>query len=535
MERIVYKKTLDVHKNGVQFMLQGFETADKMSRRIELSLMASGDTIDFPLEQITAVMYVTTPNATEPSINACVIKDNTIIYDVLPITEEGVTQMQVELIGKDLLKGTDSVLPTPKFAVEVTKSNVDDGGATQTPTFTALEDALDRAREVYDKRFLRIELDTDCMFRAFYADGTVYETDILKNLFHNGEALLSQSYARGGTGVRIGEDTDNSMYYSNVSKSASKEAETVREESAEILTEVQKHGVYTAFYVDFEKGTAEYISPSYKFVINKETGKLDAIGEAYEYEDVIKGYVNEWYVKQGSMISDIARHNTLIIENANDIVTLEKKVQNHTNQLSTHATSLSALDEKIERTSGTVNEIRTVSVEAKTTANEAKDKADANEEALSQLNDNYNMLINKQTDLENQLTPVEEMLNGVVDYIIEQGVKDGWEYRIYKSGIAECWTTKSVTGRFEQTWANHCVLMPQLASLKYPFTFIEPPKETVTFIPRPNEFAGWLYTICPNSAENTCRYSVIRPNLLEGERTASYEFYVKGKIDITKI
>ena len=302
MERIVYRKTLDVHKNGVQFMLQGFETADKMSRRIELSLMASGDAIDFPLEQITAVMYVTTPNAAEPSLHTCVIKDNTIIYDVLPITEEGITVMQVKLIGKNFLNGTNSVLSTPKFAVEVTKSDTDDESATQTSTFNALENALDRAREVYDKRFLRIELDTDCMFRAIYADGTVYESDVLKELFLKGDALLSQSYAKGGTGVRLGEDTDNSMYYSNVSRSASEDAKMVKEESAEILTEVQKHGVYTAFYIDFEKGTVEYISPSYKFVVDTETGELKPIGEAYKYEDTINHYVNEWFEIYGKEI-----------------------------------------------------------------------------------------------------------------------------------------------------------------------------------------------------------------------------------------
>lgn len=396
MERIVYKKTLDVHKNGVQFMLQGFETADKMSRRIELSLMASGDTIDFPLEQITAVMYVTTPNATEPSINACVIKDNTIIYDVLPITEEGVTQMQVELIGKDLLKGTDSVLPTPKFAVEVTKSNVDDGGATQTPTFTALEDALDRAREVYDKRFLRIELDTDCMFRAIYADGTVYESDVLKELFLKGDALLSQSYAKGGTGIRAGEDTDNSMYYSNVSKSASEDAKMVKEESAEILTEVQKHGVYTAFYIDFEKGEVEYISPSYKFNINKETGELEAIGEAYKYADIVEKYVDEWYEKQGTIMEDIERHESMINGQHGTLDTLGTKVQEHTTELGNHSTNLSILNADVETAKSDISEI--------------KNKVATNETAISLLNADITSLNNQHNTLLSDIQEVNKTL-----------------------------------------------------------------------------------------------------------------------------
>ena len=304
MERIVYRKTLDVHKSGVQFTLQGFETADKMSRRIEISLMASGDTIDFPLEQITALMYVTTPNATAPSINKCIIKDNKIIYDVLPIGEEGITEMQLKLI-KTSADGAKSVLATPKFAVEVCESNVNDESAEQTTTFTALEDAVAQAKGVYDSRLLRIELDYDCMFRAYYADGNVYETDVLKELFLKGDALLSQSYARGGTGVRAGEDTDNSMYYSNVSRSASEETKSAVAESEEILTEVRQHGVYTAFSVDFETGEVKYISPKYTFNVNESTGHLDAYGDEYDADAVINKMVTEW-LEEKTKVADEA-------------------------------------------------------------------------------------------------------------------------------------------------------------------------------------------------------------------------------------
>ncbi len=317
MERIVYRKTLDVHKNGIQFTLRGFETADKMSRKIEISLMASGDTIDFPLEQMTAMLYVTTPNAKEPSINECTIKNNTILCDILPIVDEGITEMQIKLVETSI-KGAKSVLPTPKFAIEVSRSSADDENAEQSTTYTALENAIAKANGVYDARLLRIELDTDCTFRAVYADGTVYENDVLKELFLRGDVLLSQSYARGGTGIRKGEDTDNSMYYSNVSKSASQEAHRISGEATELLTEVAKHGVYTAFSVDFETGEVEYVSPSYTFSIDKETGELKANGKAYTFEEDIHLIVTEWLANQGveKMRKDIAA-NSLIINNLN--------------------------------------------------------------------------------------------------------------------------------------------------------------------------------------------------------------------------
>ena len=315
MERIVYRKTLDVHKNGVQFTLQGFETADNMARKIEISLMASGDTIDLPLEQLTAVMYVTTPNATEPSINECTIKDNTIIYDVSSFIEEGITELQLKLIGTDP-EGATGVLASPRFAIEVSKSNADDGGNIQQNTFTALENALAMAKGVYDKRIIRVEIDNDCMFRVIYADGTFYESDALNKLYLKGEGLVARSYAKGGTGTRTGEDTDNSMYYSNVSKSASLEAKKVREDSAEILEEVTKHGVYTAFSLDFETGELKYISPLYSFNIDNETGLLNVKGEAYVPDETISQVVGGWLDSKSEEIRSL-RENLTLLESEN--------------------------------------------------------------------------------------------------------------------------------------------------------------------------------------------------------------------------
>lgn len=329
MELIKYRKTLDVHKNGIQFILRGFETADNLSRVIEISLMASGDAIDFPLEEVEALMYVTTPSAKEPSINKCTIEDNKIVYDVLPIVEEGITTMQCKVIGTGI-EGAKSVLASPKFAVEVIKSNVDDAGAEQKTTFTALEDAVAKAKSVYDARFLRMELTSDCIFKAYYADGTEYETDILKKLFYNGNVLLSASYAHGGTGVRTGEDTDNSKYYSKVSESEALNAKRIMENSEDILEEVRLHGVYTAFKVDFESGEVEYVSPHHSFKINIESGELDAEQQSDSFDAEIGRLVNEWLMHFGVEIS-----------------TLTTSVEGHRIQIADLETNVSAAEKNI--------------------------------------------------------------------------------------------------------------------------------------------------------------------------------------------
>ena len=331
MERVTYRKTLDVHRNGTQFLLQGFETADNMSRVIEISLMESGDTYDFPIERITAMMYVTTPTAKEPSINACTIVDNKVVYEVLPITEEGITTMQLKLIETSP-EGAKAVLASPKFAVEVTKSGMDDKAVKKTTTYTALEEAMAKAKIAYDERFLRMELSADCIFRAYYADGVLYETDVLKKLFYTGNVKLAESYAHGGTGVRAGEDTDNAKYYCNTARSEALRADSIMKDSEEILEEVKLHGMYTAFSVNFETGEAEYVSPSYEFSINLETGELEAKGKNHSFHPVIGEVVEEWLRERGVVLDDMQAISTRHTE---EISSLQETAEAHAENLDT--------------------------------------------------------------------------------------------------------------------------------------------------------------------------------------------------------
>ena len=321
MERITYRKTLDVHKNGIQFLLQGFETADKLSRVIEISFMASGDAIDFPLENVSAWMYVTSPGADEPDIQACTIVDNKVVYEVVPIATEGITEMKIKLIETDA-DGMKSVLASPKFAVEVTESGMNDDGEELKAKFTDIESLIGLAKRAYDNRLDRIELSSDCTFYAYYSDGSVmYETDILKKLFLNGNVELSASYAHGGTGVRAGEDTDNSMYYSNLSKSEALNAKSIMADSKDVLEEVKLHGMYTAFSVDFTTGEVEYVSPSFKFKVDKETGELDVEGQTYTFNEEVYRVVDDWLANNGVVLKDL---EVISKEHGDDIKNLKK-------------------------------------------------------------------------------------------------------------------------------------------------------------------------------------------------------------------
>lgn len=294
MERITYRITLDAYKNGIQRTLQGFETADNISRRIAINLTSAGDTFELPSNNLVAMMYVTIPGVDAQSINHCTIENNTIIYDVLPIVTEGIVEMQLKLIEADP-SGARKVLAYPKIAVEVTKSGMNDENVQQTTTFTALEDAVAKAEATYSSRLIRIEIDEGCIFRAYYADGTIYENDYLHEALYNGNALLSESWAKGGTGVRPDEDTNNSMYFSNVSRSASADANIVAEESRELLEEAMLHSSFTVFDIDFANGNLDYLTYNYDFDIDEETGELVVIGGAnVEFDGIVEAFVHDY-------------------------------------------------------------------------------------------------------------------------------------------------------------------------------------------------------------------------------------------------
>lgn len=315
MERIIYRITLDSHKTGIQRTLQGFETADNMARTIAVNITASGDTYEIPLDNVVAMMYVTTPNASEPSINECRIEDNTIYYDVLPIVEEGITEMKIKLIETSV-DGAKRVLLAPKFVVEVTESGTEDDSAEQTTTFTALENAIAKAHGVYDQRLLNIEIGPDCVFRAIYADGTVYENHYLHEALYNGNALLSESWAKGETGIREGEETNNSKYFSNVSKSSSIEASASADMVRGLVDMAKLYSTYTSFDTNFKTGELEYISASHNFDVNEETGELEVEGELFDPTDVLEKVADDYLDEKTQEIS----------KNTEDIDSVEKEV-----------------------------------------------------------------------------------------------------------------------------------------------------------------------------------------------------------------
>lgn len=88
-------------------------------------------------------------------------------------------------------------------------------------------------------------------------------------------AKTSKSYAVGDTGFRVGENTDNSKYYSEVAQNLYRDSLTTLDTVEKSLVDLNERATGVAFYVNFATGNLEYTSPIYSFAINSDTGNLE--------------------------------------------------------------------------------------------------------------------------------------------------------------------------------------------------------------------------------------------------------------------
>lgn len=122
-------------------------------------------------------------------------------------------------------------------------------------------------------------------------------------------------------------------------------------------------------------------------------------------------------------------------------------------------------------------------------------------------------------------------LGGVaLDYIVEQGTLNGWTYRKWNSGLAECWYRKEHTVIISDTWGNLYAGTSATGRTPYPFVFKEKPHETVTI----KSSLGAAFAACSsgglgdNTVSHTASYNAIRPSAMAEESVVFFEYYVVG-------
>ncbi len=94
-----------------------------------------------------------------------------------------------------------------------------------------------------------------------------------KNAFNS--AAEAESWVHGGRGVREGEDTDNSKYWSEQAKNYKELSENLLDEATQILNEANEKVADVSFGINYETGDLECESAVYEFEINEETGELE--------------------------------------------------------------------------------------------------------------------------------------------------------------------------------------------------------------------------------------------------------------------
>lgn len=116
------------------------------------------------------------------------------------------------------------------------------------------------------------------------------------------------------------------------------------------------------------------------------------------------------------------------------------------------------------------------------------------------------------------------------DCVVEQGTLNGWTYRKWDSGVAECW--KSLTHRTAITTAWGALYHGTATSRQsYPFSFVDKPVEQVTLT------AGSYQAILfpekegngVNGASASACYNVCRPSQITTTMEFYLNYHVKGK------
>ena len=119
--------------------------------------------------------------------------------------------------------------------------------------------------------------------------------------------------------------------------------------------------------------------------------------------------------------------------------------------------------------------------------------------------------------------------SGGGDVVVEQGEKNGWIYRKWQSGVAECWKTLTHTTAIATAWGT---LYSGTATTRqtYPFVFAQKPTEQVTLT------AGLYQAILypekngngVNGTNSSGCYNVCRPSALDTQSEYYLNFYVVG-------
>lgn len=263
---------------------------DKNSRQISVSLTQYGEPFAVTSD-LNAKVKMRKPDG-KGIFNDCDVKDGKIIIILTGqmLLSAGAAPVDVVLISND------EILSTMTFTLNIVKSALPNGEIESSNEFSALIEALKKC-ENWDDYFKgeSEELKEECAkkLEAILQNDYIPALEqYISNCKNSAEAsarsaseadnyaLESESYAHGGTGIRTGENTDNSKYYSEQSAAASATAKSYAEQAEAAGDEAVKkiNDAITTnlpiFQVDFSNGHLQYEGGRFDFYVADATGHL---------------------------------------------------------------------------------------------------------------------------------------------------------------------------------------------------------------------------------------------------------------------
>ena len=117
------------------------------------------------------------------------------------------------------------------------------------------------------------------------------------------------------------------------------------------------------------------------------------------------------------------------------------------------------------------------------------------------------------------------------DRVVEYGETDGWLWRKWESGIAECRKTVTVSTAISTAWGTMYVGTTKMSRQSYPFVFTAKPLEVASVTTASN--AVWLFPESGgngvNGAYQTAISNVCRPSAVSAAGTYYITIDAKGK------
>ena len=202
--------------------------------------------------------------------------------------------------------------------------------------------------------------------------------------------------------------------------------------------------------IENAEGEVKYISPAYKFNINKDDGNLEATGQTYTPEATINKVVTEWLNQKGKDFNNLNYRMDMVedsLRNGNDtlkkmgetVSSLEQTTNAMSESVSEHTSHLNGLIPQVDSIWADIDGI-------KTDANNLWDTH----------NDDYDKLDKKIKTTEDSVAELQEEMGEVSNriYPLVRGVNGVWQYTKWSDGEIDANATYNETTDIKAAWGN---------------------------------------------------------------------------------